>query len=126
MVLVASLGHEVPEITLRQLCECDDEGTTKSKAVDCAKHYGFVELFSAYLHLEELEAELARGLYPIVYLQPSLSSAQDQHAVVVTEIAPDLVHVLDPHPLFGGERDLKKEDFNRAWRSMNGLTILVQ
>src|SRR2546428_6412429 len=57
MVLVASLGHEVPEITLRQLCECDDEGTTKSKAVDCAKHYGFVELFSAYLHLEELEAE---------------------------------------------------------------------
>ena len=125
-MVLASLGHEVPEITLRQLCECDDEGTAKSRAVECARHYGFVDSFSAYLHLEELQGELARGLYPIVYLQLVFGDLRFQHAVVVTEVSSAEVRVLDPHQVFGGERELSHDDFNRAWRAMNGLTIVIQ
>lgn len=125
-MVLAYLGHEVPEITLRQLCECDDEGTRKSKAIECAKQFGFLDSFSAYLHLEELKAELDRGLFPIVYLQPSETSPRDHHSVVVVEIVADLVFVLDPHWLLGGEHDLKAEDFNRAWRATNGLTLIIE
>ena len=115
-----------PEITLRQLCECDDEGTRKSKAVECAKQYGFLDSFWAYLRFEELESELSRGLYPIVYLQQSASSTGFQHAVVVAEIGIEQIQVLDPHPIFGGENGMAKDEFNRAWRGTSGLTILVQ
>ena len=123
-MVLASLGQDVSEVPLRQLCECDDEGTLSWKAIDCAKHYGLVNSFEAYLHLEELSAELGRGKYPVVYLR--LFNPTSQHAVVVIEVESDWVRVLDPRPLMGGERRMKKDDFQRAWNAMNGLTLVIE
>lgn len=125
-MVLASLGREVPEITLRQMCECDDEGTSISKAVECAKRYGFIGSFRAYLHFEELRAELERGRFPVVYLQPTSVVPQDLHSVVVTDIRADQVLVLDPHNLFGGSIELDREDFTRQWQAINGLTIIIE
>lgn len=113
-------------MTLRDLCECDDEGTFQSKAVECAKHYGFLDSYCAYLGFDELEAELKRGLFPIVYLELSSSYGLHKHAVVVTGIGVEVVDVLDPHAVFGGERSMETSQFLQSWLALKGLTILVQ
>ena len=122
-MVLAHLGHEVPEITLRDLCECDDEGTFHSKAVECAKHYGFVDSYSAYLGFGDLEAQLTRGLFPIVYLELLFSYGLHKHAVVVTSMGADVVEILDPHR---GEWGMQRKQFGQAWVAMKGLTILVE
>jgi ABC-type bacteriocin/lantibiotic exporter with double-glycine peptidase domain len=125
-MVLAHLGQELPEMTLRDLCECDDEGTFQSKAVECAKHYGFLDSYWAYIGFDDLEASLKRGLYSVVYLELSSSYGLNKHAVVVTGIDADVVEVLDPHPVFGGERSMEKSQFIQGWLAMNGLTILIQ
>lgn len=72
-----------------------------------------------------MKAELKRGLFPIVFLQLSSSYGVNKHAVVVTAIDADVVEVLDPHPVFGGERSIEKAQFTQDWLAMNGLTILI-
>jgi ABC-type bacteriocin/lantibiotic exporter with double-glycine peptidase domain len=125
-MVLAYLGQELPEITLRDMCECDDEGTFQSKAVECARHYGFVDSYSAYLGIDDLEAALKQGRFPIVYLELSSSYGLYKHAVVVTQIEVDVIEVLDPHQVFGGERRMAKSLFVQAWLAMNGLAILIQ
>jgi ABC-type bacteriocin/lantibiotic exporter with double-glycine peptidase domain len=125
-MVLAHLGQELPEMTLRDLCECDDEGTFQSKAVECAKHYGFLDSYWAYIGFDDLEASLKRGLYSVVYLELSSSYGLNKHAVVVTGIDADVVEVLDPHPVFGGARSMEKSQFIQGWLAMNGLTILIQ
>jgi ABC-type bacteriocin/lantibiotic exporter with double-glycine peptidase domain len=125
-MVLAHLGQELPEMTLRDLCECDDEGTFQSKAVECAKHYGFLDSYWAYIGFDDLEASLKRGLYSVVYLELSSSYGLNKHAVVVTGIDADVVEVLDPHLVFGGERSMEKSQFIQGWLAMNGLTILIQ
>lgn len=124
-MVLAHLGQELPEMTLRDLCECDDDGTFQSKAIECAKHYGFHNSYWAYVGFDDLEAELKRGLFPIVFLQLSSSYGVNTHAVVVTAIDAEVVEMLDPHPVFGGERTMGKRQFIQNWLPMNGLTILI-
>lgn len=125
-MVLAYLGQELPEMTLRDLCECDDEGTFQSKAVECAKYYGFLDSYWAYVGFDDLEAELKRGLFPIVYVELSSSYGLYKHAVIVTGIDADVVEVLDPHPVFGGERSMERRQFSQGWLAMNGLAILIQ
>jgi ABC-type bacteriocin/lantibiotic exporter with double-glycine peptidase domain len=125
-MVLAHLGKELPEISLRELCECDDEGTFQTKAVECAKHYGFLDSCWAYIGFDDLEASLKRGLYPVVYLELSSSYGVSKHAVVVTAIDAEVVEVLDPDPLSGGERSMERWQFSQGWLAMNGLAILIQ
>jgi len=125
-MVLAYLGQELPEMTLRDLCECDDEGTFPSKAVECATHYGFVDSYSAYLGIDDLEAELKHGRFPIVYLELSSSYGLYKHAVIVTGIDADVVEVLDPDRVFGGERSMERRQFSQGWLAMNGLAILIK
>src|SRR5215213_5558053 len=117
-MILESYGHAVSEVELRELCACDDEGTYPSKICAVAKHYGLVNSCSLYLHLDDLKEELARGLYPIVYLELVSGQLRYVHSVVVVEITDDQVQVLDPEI---GERAFNIEDFNRAWSAKNGL-----
>ena len=125
-MVLAHLGHEIPEISLRDLCRCDDDGTFQSDAVECAKHYGFVNSYWSFLQLDDLEAELRRGLFPIAYLELSFRYGLHRHAVVVTDMDSEMVEVLDPHTVFGGKRSIERKQFSQAWLAMNGLTILIQ
>lgn len=123
-MVLASLGHDIPEIQLRELCECDDEGTSKSKAVECLRNLGFPDSDWGHFRLEDLEEELGQGGHPIVCLE--FSHQPYQHAVVVISITKDHVQVLDPDRLLGGERDLSIQNFIRAWRGTKGLAILIK
>lgn len=122
-MVLAYLGQEIPEMTLRDLCECDDEGTSPSKVVECAKYYGFLDSYWAYVGFDDLEAELKRGLFPIVYIELSSRYGLHKHAVVVIAIHADVVEVLDPD---GGERGMERRQFSQGWLAMNGLAILIQ
>jgi ABC-type bacteriocin/lantibiotic exporter with double-glycine peptidase domain len=124
-MVLSVLGHDVPEITLRQLCECEDDGTSASKVIECVKSFGLVNSFIAYLNRAELEFELERGLFPIVYVQIPQGQASP-HAVVVTDVDSERVEVLDPDRFYGGERNIAKEEFYRLWRETGGLTILIE
>lgn len=122
-MILESYGYVVSEIELRQRCECDDEGTDSSKIAEVAKQYGLVKSSRAYLQLDQLKGELARGLHPIVYLELVSGSLRYIHSVVVVKITEGQIQVLDPEI---GERSFEIEDFNRAWSAKNGLTIIIE
>lgn len=122
-MILESYGQAVSEVELRQRCACDVEGTYPSKIVEVAKQYGLAKSSLVYLQLDQLKEELARGLYPIVYLELLSGQLRYIHSVVVVEIAEDQIQVLDPEI---GERTFDIDDFNRAWSSKNGLTILIE
>jgi ABC-type bacteriocin/lantibiotic exporter with double-glycine peptidase domain len=122
-MILESYGHVVSEIELRQRCACDDEGTYPSKIAEVARQYGLDKSSLAYLQLEQLKEELARGLYPVVYLELGSGPRRYIHSVVVIEVTEDRVQVLDPEI---GERGFDIEEFNRAWSARNGLTILIE
>jgi ABC-type bacteriocin/lantibiotic exporter with double-glycine peptidase domain len=122
-MVLESYGHVVPEITLRQLCECDDEGTSAARIIQAARHYNLSKSYQANLQFDELQEELARGLYPIVYLNLTINNLRQLHSVVVVEISEDQVRLLDP---FIGERSLSFADFNRAWAQANRITIILE
>jgi ABC-type bacteriocin/lantibiotic exporter with double-glycine peptidase domain len=122
-MILESYGHVVSEIELRQRCACDDEGTYPSKIAEVARQYGLDKSSLAYLQLEQLKEELARGLYPVVYLELVSGPLRYIHSVVVIEVTEDRVQVLDPEI---GERGFDIEEFNRAWSARNGLTILIE
>jgi predicted double-glycine peptidase len=68
---------------------------------------------------------LAEGHLPIVYvdmwlLQGGLSG--QYHAMVVIELDPAQVTVLDP---LYGERRIPREEFQDAWSAMRFLTIVI-
>lgn len=122
-MVLESYGHIVPEIELRQQCECDDEGTFPSKIVEVARQHGLAKSSLEYLQLNELKDEISRRRHPIVYLELTFGQLRYVHSVVVVEIDDEQVHLLDPEI---GERSLTIEDFNRAWLAKNGLTIIIE
>jgi ABC-type bacteriocin/lantibiotic exporter with double-glycine peptidase domain len=122
-MVLETYGHVVPEITLRQLCECDDEGTIPSKIIEAARHYNLSKSYQANLQFNELQKELARGLHPIVYLKLTINNLRQLHSVVVVEISRDQVHLLDP---FIGARSLSLANFNQAWSQANRITIILE
>lgn len=112
-MVLESYGYVVPEIILRELCECDDSGTFPSKIIEAAKHYGLSRSHLANLLFDELREEIERGLYPIVYLNLSSQQLRHLHSVVVIEIVGNQIHVLDP---LIGERTFSNVDFERFGR----------
>jgi predicted double-glycine peptidase len=75
--------------------------------------------------LGDLITELAKGRYPIVYVQTRLTGTQfpTKHAFVVINITSEMATVLDP---WEGERQIPIAEFDHDWQQMRGLTILCQ
>lgn len=121
LMVLNSLDCNPPMYELRELCKCDEDGTSSSNAISAVKHYGFENSAIVYLEsIDELNAELLNGLFPIVYLR---FSAQNSHAVVVVGITKNEISVLDPEI---GERNFDLEQFIECWGGMRGLTIIIE
>lgn len=121
LMVLNSLDCNPPMYELRELCKCDEEGTSPSNAISAIKYYGFENSVIANLEtIDELKTELSNGLFPIVYLRVS---AQCSHSVVIIEISKDDVFVLDPEI---GERSFNLIQFMEFWTGTRGLTILIE
>ena len=118
MVLTA-YNFEISETELRSRCECDETGTSLSKAINAVIELGF-NCDEANLTLEELKEYVLDKLFPIVYLRFS-EDAKYFHAVVVYKITKEKIFVLDPKT---GERGFDLNSFIEVWS--RGLTIIVE
>ncbi len=117
-------GHFVPENYLREICEWDESGVEPSKVEKAIKeHFNLTKTRTNYLTLEDLQDELSRNLYPIVYLDLLGQGSQNCHAVVVIKIVGDNVFVIDP---LIGERMFNRAEFNHVWLLVNGRTIIIE
>ncbi len=64
-MVFASLGFEISEFDLRNLCKCDKTGTSPSNAVNAVGECGF-DAYQANLVFEELEDLISKNITPIV------------------------------------------------------------
>lgn len=112
------------EATLRALCDCTLFGTEAFKAVEAIRQLGFPGTTKQTLSIDELTAQVHRGLYPIVFVNTRpLDGITSGHALVVLGIDHTGVAVSDP---FHGERHLSHTTFESAWAMMHNLTIVIQ
>jgi ABC-type bacteriocin/lantibiotic exporter with double-glycine peptidase domain len=126
-MVLESFGHPVPEAYLRQLFECDEDGTSPSKVVAAVEEHFGLKAKTGYLTMNELQEGISRGLHPIVYLDLLEQGIQNAHAVIVDKIIEDKVHVLDPYyDENDGLRIFDLADFNRAWMAVFGRTIIIE
>ena len=123
-MVLASLGHEVAEVTLRTLCDCTVFGTEALKAVDAMRQLGFTRTTKQTCTMEELSQQLQGGHWPIVVVNMlPITGQRNAHAVVVVEVGSAQLTVNDP---LDGERVLPQTTFLMAWAMMHNLTLLIQ
>ena len=67
-MVIAGFGQEVEEAKLRRLCDCTFEGTSAFNALNAARQLGFANSSKHNLAIEELEAIIADGWFPIVFV----------------------------------------------------------
>ena len=128
-MVLAAYGREFSEAELRPLCKYEEaEGTSPSETLQAVKQLGFSKSSLSRLDLDELQVELARGLYPIAFVEIKAGIFRGKHAVVVIEIANNKVKLLDPlmRREQDGRRELALEDFQRMWAAKNNQTLLVE
>lgn len=118
-MILASLNYEISEPELRCLCECDETGTSPSKAVAAAIECGF-DAYQANLTFEELKELVAQHIMPIVFIRIS-EEAIYSHAIVVYKISSTKVFAIDPE---NGESKIDINKFTERWS--RGLTIIVE
>lgn len=125
-MVMESYGVSVPEATIRVAANCDD-GTYPSDLAEAAIHFGF-HLTQYFLLqtplpavLGELQAMLAQGYFPIVFVKewPHLL----KHAVIILASSDQGLLVLDP---IRGERTINQNQFEEAWTRALRELILVQ
>lgn len=125
-MVLAGLGVEVDEASLRDLADCTPLGTEAFRLVAAARQLGFTATRKHTLtSVDELGRLLDEGLFPIVYvdLWPLRGGVSGQfHSMVVVGVEPNSVAVLDP---LNGESRLARDDFEAAWAGMRLLTIVV-
>jgi ABC-type bacteriocin/lantibiotic exporter with double-glycine peptidase domain len=126
-MVLGALGLAMDEASLRALTDCSSLGTEAFRLLEAARQLGFPGSRKyTLLSVEELATVLAEGVWPIVYVDmwPLQGGRSGQyHAMVVLDVAPDQVTVLDPQR---GECRLPREEFQEAWAAMRGLTIVIR
>ena len=118
-MVLASLDFEISEFELRNLCECDETGTYRSKAIKAIEELGFI-CYEANLEIEDLKENISNDLTPITFLKFN-SDVNYSHAVIVYKISNEKVFVLDPEI---GEREFDMNYFIENWS--RGLTIIIE
>jgi ABC-type bacteriocin/lantibiotic exporter with double-glycine peptidase domain len=122
-MVLAGFGMEIAEAELRELCDGTFEGTSALQAVDAARAPGFTQTSKHTLTLTELEAVVSQGQTPIVFVEMEpINGIYQVHALVVTNVTPFSVQVLDPA---SGERIIPRQVFQVAWEARHYLTILI-
>ena len=126
-MVLGSYGHQVPEPYLREICGCDDTGTSPQRLAQAAvEYFNLRESAASNLSLVELKEALRQGLWPIVYLGLLDLDLINFHAVVVVEVRDNDVLVLDPELDPPGEAAFETSDFERRWYRAGGRTILIR
>ena len=129
-MVLAAYGREFSEAELRPLCKYEEaEGTSPSEALQAVKQLGFSQSSLSHLDIDELQAALVSGLYPIAFVEIKAGIFfRGKHAVVVIAIANDKVKLLDPlmRREQDGRRELALEDFQRMWAAKGNQTLLVE
>ena len=118
-MVLASLNFEISESELRNLCQCDETGTSPLNVVKAAIECGF-DAYKANLIFEELEELVLQNITPIVFIRVFEYSIYS-HAVVVYKISSGTVFTLDPE---SGEREFEINSFVENWS--RGLTIIIE
>lgn len=123
-MVLSGFGIDIPESELRVLCDSTIIGTDALKAVDAARQLGFTGSAKYTLTLEELQAVVASGHYPIIFVSLfPIDASSDIHAVVVVEVTAHSVLMLDP---LQGERRIPVQVFSAAWAMGYNLAILIE
>jgi ABC-type bacteriocin/lantibiotic exporter with double-glycine peptidase domain len=113
----------VSEAELRARCDCTIFGVDAPYVVDAARQFGFTKTDIQNLSPDELQAVLAEGHYPIVYVSLlPIDAREGSQALVAIEIEDDVVTVYDPDQ---GERLLPMGAFLKAWELKRNLAIIV-
>jgi hypothetical protein len=111
-MVLAHLGREVTEATVRTMCDCTVFGTEALKAVDAMRQLGFPGTTKQTCTLEELRALVRGGQWPIVFVNTlPITGERNAHAVVVVVVASAQLTVYDP---LDGERGLPQATFLTA------------
>lgn len=118
-MVLASLGSDISEFDLRNLCKCDKYGTSPSNAVIAAIECGF-DAYQANLIFEELKDLILQNITPIVFIKAS-KNINYSHAIVVYKISKEKICALDPEI---GERKIEINQFTETWS--RGLTIVIE
>jgi ABC-type bacteriocin/lantibiotic exporter with double-glycine peptidase domain len=130
-MVLESFGILHPEAYLRELCNCDGEGTSEYDLLEAAVALGFTKSYTARSTLTALRKELARGLYPIAFIKVRYDLSPNQqyfvkHAVVVVDIVGDdtnpEVFVLDP---LGPAHPIPQPAFSEAWAMTENRLIVI-
>jgi ABC-type bacteriocin/lantibiotic exporter with double-glycine peptidase domain len=91
-MVLAHHGIDKSEDDLIYACNCDQQGTSPDSLVAAAKELGFIRSSRDRPSVQELKLFLSEGCYPIVWI----ATETLQHALVLIEIQPEIVWVLDP------------------------------
>jgi hypothetical protein len=119
-----SFGHDLSEAALHVLCDCTPFGTEALNAVNAVRQLGFPDTGKHTLSIEELAAQVRRGLFPIVFVNTlPIDGITGGHALVVVGIDQMDVAVYDP---LHGERHFPRATCESAWAMMHNLTMLIQ
>lgn len=124
-MVLAAMGDERTEEQLATALGSYEFGTPASR-VTYLVELGYQVQFGPSL-LKELQAHLARGLFPIVFVRADLLPWADFggfHALVLTEITPTDVALLDP-ALDDGPTRLTKDGFLLAWEEFDRLAAVI-
>lgn len=115
-------GHVVDEAELRQRCGTSSAGTLSDDVVACANFLGF-EAYKEYSSLELLQQHIAKGRFPILYINLLLiDDVETIHAVIAIKFADPWIHVIDP---LEGERKFPLSSFEQCWQKLNNLAIII-
>lgn len=123
-MVISGFGLEVDEAELCQLCDCTFDGTSALKAMDAARTLGFTNSTKQTLTINEPEAIVASGQYPIVFVDMTpIDAGYVAHALVVISLSDLTVQVIDPEK---GERFLPRPKFIEGWEYRHRLAIIIE
>jgi ABC-type bacteriocin/lantibiotic exporter with double-glycine peptidase domain len=124
-MVLAAMGDERTEAQLGTLLDSYEFGTPASRVTRLTR-WGYQVQFGPS-SLEKLQVRLEHGLFPIVFVRADLLPWADFggfHALVLAEITPTSVALLDP-ALDDGPTLLSKDGFLSAWEEFDYLAAVV-
>ncbi|MBI4605908.1 MAG: C39 family peptidase [Planctomycetes bacterium] len=112
-MVLAYHGIQVSEDALARQVELEPGGVSISELERVARRLG-LRAEARQLDLQAIATLLARGVYPIVYVQLSIAGELVGHAVLPIHVGRDSVTVLDPIAKPPGERQFSRRAFEAA------------
>ncbi len=124
-MVLSALGDECPELMLAKVMGSYDFGTPARRVTRLEKlNY---QIKFGQFSLEELQAYLGQGLFPIVFVYAGFlpwADFEGFHALVLTRVTPSDVLLLDP-ALDDGPTRLSINGFLLAWEEFDSLAAVI-